>query len=148
MKVLGASFVVFIVIFFLFLIAIVLGIVFTTHKSHKKVTNGIANYDSSMRKFVYKIYLSKEDIVNLLKTKNEIDELFCEFNFKKSTVNISEYGSCIEYYFRIQECNGFSILNLEQVTFVGMQSYIPYKLNPFMINKLNAEIVPFSQFGI
>jgi len=27
-----------------------------------------------------------------------------------------------------------------------MQSHVPYKLNPFLVNKLQAQIVPFSQY--
>jgi len=30
---------------------------------------------------------------------------------------------------------------------IGMQSHLPYKLNPFFVSKLQAEIVPFSQYG-
>lgn len=141
------EFLLFVLFFFVILIPLVLGIIIPIYKEHSKVTGGIINYDSTMRKFVYKINLSSQEIINLLNTKNDIDELSCAFDFEKSVVRFSEYGSHRDYYFKIQECSDFSILKLEQVALLGMQSHVPYKLNPFIVSKLRAEIVPFSQYG-
>ena len=58
----------------------------------------------------------------------------------------SEYESSRKYSFEIQECEGFSILRLSQISLIEMQSHIPYKLNPFLIKKLNAQIVPFAEY--
>lgn len=144
------DFLFFALFFFLILIPLVLGIVipvYSVYKNHSRTTGGIINYDSTMKKFVYKSNLSNQQIVNLLNTKNEVDELSCTFDFEKSIIRFSEYGSFRDYYFQVKECNGFSILRLEQVALIGMQSHVPYKLNPFMVNKLQAEIIPFSQYG-
>lgn len=138
---------VFAILFFVILVPLVLGIIIPIHKSHNKITGDIINYDSTMRKFVYKVNLSSEDIINLLNTKNDSDELSCTFDFNKSVINFSEYGSNKEYYFQVQECNGFSILRLKQVALTGIQSQVPYKLNPFIVSKLQAEIIPYSQYG-
>ncbi len=135
------------IFFFAFLIPLVLGIIIPVYKSHYKATGGIINYDTTMRKFVYKVNLSSEDMINLLKIKNDIDELSCTFDFDKSVIKFSDYGSHRDYYFQVEECNGFSILKLEQVDLIGMSSHVPYKLNPFMVHKLQAEIIPFSQYG-
>lgn len=136
-------------LFFIFLFVLVFVLAFGTiipmHKEHEKVCNGIINYDSVMRKFVYKVYLSRQEVITLLKSKNEIDELTCTFNDDETIIKISEYGSNRKYYFQVQELNGFSLLKLEQVSVIGMQSWVPFKLNPFLVKKLNAEIVPFSQ---
>ena len=98
-------------------------------------------------KYVYKIYMSRDQIINTLKNTTDIDELSCDFDFERSTIKFSEYGSQKEYYFQIQECDGISILRLEQVALLGMQSNIPLKLNPFLVSKLQAEIIPFSLYG-
>ena len=138
---------IFALFFFVILTPLVLGILIPIYRDHNKVTGGIINYDSTMRKYVYKIYLSNREIVNLLNTKNGVDELSCAFDFKKSIIRFSEYGSHRDYYFSVQECGDFSILRLEQVSSIGMRSHVPYKLNPFIVSKLQAEIVPFSQYG-
>lgn len=133
--------------FFVFLIPLVLGIIIPIYKNHSKVTNGIINYDSTMKIFVYKINLSNQQIVNLLNTKNEVDELSCTFDFEKSVIRFSDYGSYRDYYFQVQECGDFSILRLVEVSLIEGSSLVSYKLNPFMVGKLQAEIVPFSQYG-
>ena len=134
------------IFFLVILVPLVLGIVISIYKRHSNVTGSIINYDSTMRKFVYKVNLSSEDIINSLKTKNDADELTCTFDLDGAVIKFSEYGSNRDYYFHVQECNGFSILRLEQVALVGMQSHVPYKLNPFIVSKLQAEIIPFSQY--
>ena len=137
----------FAIFFFVILIPLVLGYVIPIYKEHSKVTGDVINYDSAMRKFVYKINLSSQEIIDLLNAKNDIDELSCSFDFEKAIIRFSEYSSHRDYYFQIQECSGFSILKLEQVELIGMSSHVPYKLNPFIVSKLQAEIVPFSQYG-
>ena len=137
----------FAIFFFVILIPLVLGIIIPVYKKHSSVTGGIINYDSTMRKSVYKINLSYQQAVDLLSLKNDVDELSCTFDFEKAIIRFSEYGSHRDYYFQIQECSGFSILKLEQVELIGISSHVPYKLNPFIVSKLQAEIVPFSQYG-
>ena len=134
-------------ILFLALLLLVSGMLIPMYRSHKKVTGGMINYDSTMRKFVYKVNLPGDEMIDLLQKKNGADELSCTFDFARSVIKFSEYGSSREYYFRVRECDSFSILRLEQVSLVGFQSQVPYKLNPFMIQKLQAELLPFSQYG-
>ena len=128
-------------------LVVVLGYSIPICKNHNKTTNGIINYDSTMKKFVYKIHLSDPQIVTLLNTKNVTDELTCTIDSERSVIRFSEYGSHRDYRFRIQEYGDFSVLQLEQIALIGMQSAVPYKLNPFMVNKLQAEIIPFSQYS-
>ncbi len=137
----------FVLFFLLILFFLILGHTIPVYKSHKKATGGIINHDPAMRKFVFKVNASSDDIIGLLKNCSEADELSCTFDFDRSIIKISEYGSHREYYYQIQECNGFSIFSLEQVASIGMKSTVPYKINPFMVSKLQAEIIPFSKYG-
>ena len=54
------KFLFFAIFFFLILIPLVLIIVIPIYKNHKKATNGIMNYDDTIRKFVYKVPFSVE----------------------------------------------------------------------------------------
>ena len=141
------EFLIFLAFFFLILIPLVLAIIIPVYKNHYRTTNNVINYDSMMRKYVYKVYMSREQMINKLKNTTDIDELSCDLDLERTVIKFSEYGANKEYYFQIQEGNGFSILRLEQIELFGIQSHIPYKLNPFLVNKLQAEIIPFSQYG-
>ena len=136
----------FAIFFFVILIPLGFGIIIPIYKKHSSVTC-VINYDSNMKKFVYKVNLSYQQVVDLLSTKNDVDELSCTFDFDNAIIRFSEYGSHRNYYFQVEECSDFSIIKLEQVDLIGMSSHIPYKLNPFIVSKLRAEIVPFSQYG-
>ncbi len=142
------EFIILIAIIVLLLVPLVLAIDIPLYKEHKETTGNIINYDSTMRKFVYKILSTKEDIINRLQLASNSVDLSFTFDFEQSTILIKDFTSDRKYYFQIQECNGFSILRLEQVELIGTRSCIPYKLNPFFVKKLNAEIIPFSQYGI
>lgn len=133
---------------FSILFCIVLGMTAPVYKRHKEAAGRIVNYDSVMRKFVYKVTLSPGDIINLLKEKIITDELFCTFDFDRSVVNFADDRSSRDYYFQLQECSGYTILRLNQVALIGSRSLIPYKLNPFFVSKLHAEIIPYSLYGI
>lgn len=126
-------------------IPLVLGIIIPIIQNHDKATGNVVNYDSMMRVFLYRVHMTEEEIINTLQVKNDVDELSCEFDFDNAIVKISEYGSSREYYYSIQAGNGFSILKLTQVSSIGIRSNLPYKLNPFMVKKLNAELVPYKE---
>lgn len=56
-------------IFLIILVFLVLEMFIPTYKNHQKATAGTINYDLTMRKFVYKVNLSGDDIIHKLTTK-------------------------------------------------------------------------------
>ena len=72
------------------------------------------------------------------------DVLFDSEGFLKQykKIGFTENAENIKYYFHVYEHDDYSLLMLEQASKFG--NYLQYKLNPFFVNKLNAEIVPFS----
>ena len=142
------KFLFFAIFLFVILIPLILGNIIPIYKKHKSVTNGIINYDSQMKKFVYQVNLSSADIVNLLSVSDDTDDLSCTFDFENTVIVFSDCDSHRKYYYQIQEYDGFSILKLQQAEWIGMQSLIPYKLNGFIVKKLNAAVIPFLEFGL
>lgn len=137
-----------IVIIFVLGIFIVLGYTIPIQKKHNKATGKVINHDWMMRKFVYKVCMSKDEIIKTLSVKNSGDELFCTFNCERSIVRFHEFNATYDYFFEIKEYDTFSVLRLNEVSFHGSHGHIHLKLNPFFVSKLNAEIVPFSKYGI
>lgn len=118
-----------------------------SYEKYLNATNGIVNHNRTLTKFVYKVYMSKEEIISSLKIMNVKDSLSCAFDFEKNIIIFSELGGFKnEFFYEIQECDGFSILKLRQTSLLGTPHY-DYKLNLFMISKINAEVIPFSQYG-
>ena len=116
------------------------------YKNYWNATNGIVNYNPTLRKFVYKVYMSEEEIISSLKIINVKDELSCAFDFEKNIIFFSGLEILKkEFFYEIQEYEGFSILKLRQTSLFGSPNFV-FKLNLFMVSKLNAEIVPYSQY--
>ncbi len=139
---------IFALFFFLFLVPFVLAMVFPMRKAHKKATGSVINYDSMMSKYVYKVFLSKDEILQRLGQSENTDELTCEIDTARSVMTFGAYGTHPKaYFFDIQVLDGFCILRLTATEPLGMRSQIPLKLNPYMAKKLNAEMLPFSHYG-
>ena len=117
------------------------------YKKHFKAKNGIVNHDTALHKFVFKVNWPSADIIARLSMKNVADAVSCTFDMEQSVVTVTDDNSSIKYYFDIQEYDGFSVFRLEQVSKPGMRSFIPFKINPFMVEKLQAEPLPFEQYG-
>ena len=138
-------------VFLMLFILIAPAIIYTgisVYKKHYQSTGNVINYDAFMNKYVYKVPMTKSEIISTLNVRNVADELSCALDLERSVMVFSDYNDSKEYLFNIQEQDGFSVLKLEQehVSVMKEQSYIPYKLNPFMVSKLRAEIVPFEQY--
>ena len=139
----------------LFIMVVCLGVLIPKYEKFAKATGSVVNYDRNMTKFVYKVYMSREEIISSLKIMNVKDELSCTFDFERNIVIFTDIlmsyvykGINKKYFYEIQECDGFSILKLSSVSpLFSERNDIPYKLNPFMVSKINAEIVPFSKYG-
>lgn len=116
-------------------------------KKHQNVSGNVVNYDPVMHKYVYRVCMSEDEIIKRMETKNVTDDLICRFDTERAVVKISEYGSTLEYYYEIIPFDGYSVLKLNQVSAIGMSSHIPYRLNPYMVEKLNAELLPFERDG-
>ena len=138
----------FAIFFFVLLIPLVLGILIPVYRNHRQASGDVKNYDSAMRKFVYKVPLSPAEIIHSLACSDSADTLSCTLDLERSVISFAEYGSGRDYFFQIQEGDGGSILRLSQVPSMELHSMIPYQLNPFLVQKLHAEIVPFSVYGV
>lgn len=142
-------------IYFLFIILLCGGIVLLyyipVYKKHRLYTNKGVNYDSLMRKFVYKVKMNRQEILSALGIRNIHDELKCTLDVVNSKIAFVDddlgYIGPIEYIYTIDEYGGFSILRLEQVLSIHSSRTISLKINSFMVRKLNAEIVSFKMYG-
>ena len=77
------EFLIFSAFFFLILIPLILAIIIPVYKNHYKTTNNVINYDSMMRKYVYKVYMSREEIINKLKTQPTLTNSLANWTSKE-----------------------------------------------------------------
>ena len=127
------------------LIAVFIAIISLIAKSQKqmKATGGIINHDDLMCKFVFKVDLTREEIINILLTKDINDTLFCSFDYDMSKMTFSDLWNDERYYLITKKCDGYTLLRLELLASSYRRSDIKYKLTPFIIDKLKAQAIPY-----
>lgn len=128
------------------MLTVLFGILLPTEREKRRITGDTVNHDGICSRFVYKVALTQEQILRTLRIRREIDDLACTVDVPQSTIIFSSYGDSKEYFFVIQEHETYSIIKLKAVYAFGMSSRVPSLLNPFMVKKLNAELVPYSQY--
>lgn len=138
-------FLIFPLLFFFVLLPLVIGHYRPIYKAYQQTAGNIINHDEMMRKFVYGTELEEAEIIGALCVKNVADELLCEVDEVHKIMKFSSYGDHRSYYYRISERENRRILELEQVSLIGMQSEVPFKLNPFIVCKLGAELIPYQE---
>ncbi len=136
----------FFAILFAVVFVVVLSKIIPIFKNHYKVTNGVTNYDSGMRKFVYRVTCSPVDVIYKLTNPGNKEQLKFDYNSDNDIMYISDSTYRFKYRIRFRECEGYNVVMLERVCYLVKQSYIPYMLNPHIVEKLNAEIVPYDKF--
>ena len=136
---------IFIIIFFICWLCIAFHFVSTLIK-HQKSSGGVVNYDCLMRKFVYMTPLSKEEVFVRLGEQNYADSLQCTFAPNLSIVYFSTFWGTIRYHFQMEHLGDRILLRFHKIGFTTC-GYFPYKLNPYIITKLNAVPLPYAQYG-
>ena len=138
---------VWVIFFCLFLLFFVSAEVKRMQKRHREATGDTVNYDPMMRKYIYKVRMPREEILCTLGEEVGGYELSCEIDTDSAVICfISAQGDKKRYYYDIEACEGHCILRLEAVAPIGSKSNIPCQLNPFMVEKLHAEPLPFAQY--
>lgn len=115
-------------------------------RRHKASVRNAVNHTPAMTCFVYRVALPRDEILRRLSDTDETDILSCSLDLSDQRVRFTESLSSAEYTLSFQETEGGTLLRLKQSSFLSnlMNSKeIPFKLNPFFIQKLNAEIIPY-----
>ena len=121
--------------------------VFYKCRELRKVSKGVVNHDNFMREFIFKIDKPEEEILFILSAEIKSDFFSCTLNQIEKTITFYEFGDKNEYKYDIQGFNNYCFLRLKQTSFVSDIRDILYKLNPFIVKKLDAEIIPYSKDG-
>ncbi len=133
-------------IFAVLLFIVIKGHWFPAYKEYKNTVSENVNHDAEMRTFLYRTKLNENQIIQALRVRNTADALVCEIDEEHKIMKFSEYGSFREYYYCITRQEDDSVLVLEQVAPIGMQGgLVPFKLNSFVIAKLDAEASPYEE---
>ncbi|MBQ8215581.1 MAG: hypothetical protein IJZ33_04915 [Clostridia bacterium] len=115
-------------------------------KEHMKTTKGVINHNDRLTKFVYKIPMKKEEIIEALRSAKDTSELRCEVDPAVSQLVFDGVNGRRRrnYAYAIREEKGFCYFYIKEL-YTPFQGHVEYKINSFMIANLQAELIPYSE---
>ena len=135
---------IFVIIFFLVVIPIALYNIFKPMFRQNKLLNGVVNYDTFMRKFVFRIELTKEEFYSQIKIRNINDVLEYSLNEDCSVITFTMYNMKYSYRIIVNDFNESIILRVEQIQITSKQAF---RINEFFIKKFNATPLEFEKYS-
>ena len=131
------------VIVFVVIISIALYLILKPMLKHNKHLNGIVNYDTFMRKYVFSISLKKEDFYTQLKTPNIYDTLKYTLSNDDTVITFKLYNGNYPYKNDVKVFNELIVLRVEQLS---INSRPAFHINEFFIKKFNAKPLDFEKY--
>ena len=131
------------VIVFVVIIPIALYFILKPMFKHNKLLNGIVNYDTFMRKYVFGIALKKEEFYTQLKTPNVYDVLEYTLSEDDTVITFKMYNGKYSYKINIDIFNESIVLRVEQIS---INSRPAFHINEFFIKKFNAKPLDFEKY--
>lgn len=135
---------IFVILFAVVVIPITLYIIFKPKFRQNKLLNGVVNYDTFMRKFVFCISLTKESFYAQLKTHNINDILEYSLNEDCSVITFAKYNMKYSYKIITDALNESTILRVEQIQITSKPAF---HINEFFIKKFNAKPLEFEKYS-
>ena len=134
---------IFLIIFVVVVIPIALYLILKSMFQHAKLLNGIVNYDTFMKKYVFSIALKKEAFYSQLKKYNVNDVLEYDLSDDCSVITFKMYSGKYPYKIYVDTLNESIILKVEQIAVTGKPAFY---INEFFIKKFDAVPLDFEKY--
>ena len=113
-------------------------------KEHMSTTKEIVNHNDRLTKFVYKIPMKREEIIEALRSAKDTSELRCEVDPSLSQLTFDSVNGRRKYAYAVREEKDYSYFYIKEL-YTPFQGHVEYKINSFMIANLGAELIPYSE---
>ena len=131
------------IVVFVVMIPIALYLILKPMFKHNKLLNGIVNYDTLMRKYVFSVAIGKEEFYSQLKMPNAQDVLEYTLSNDDTIITFMLYNDKYPYKINVDAFNVSIILRVEQLS---LNSKPAFYINEFFIKKFNAKPLDFEKY--
>ena len=131
------------IVVFVVMIPIALYLILKPMFKHNKLLNGIVNYDTLMRKYVFSVAIGKEEFYSQLKMPNVQDVLEYTLSNDDTVITFMLYNGKYPYKINVDAFNVSIILRVEQLS---LNSKPAFDINEFFIKKFNAKPLDFEKY--
>ena len=137
---------IFVIVFFVVVIPVALYLVLKPMVKCNKLLNGVVNYDAFMRRFIFRVEITKETFYAQLKTPNINDSLKYFLSDDCSIITFTRYNAKFPYEMFTEEVDESTVLRIEQIPKIMGKGNVPYLINEFFIKKFNAKPLEYSKY--
>ena len=131
------------IVVFVVMIPIALYLILKPVFKHNKLLDGIVNYDTFMRKYVFSVALGKEEFYSQLKMPNVQDVLEYTLSNDDTVITFRLYNGKYPYKINVDAFNESIILRVEQLS---ANSKPAFYINEFFVKKFNAKPLDFEKY--
>ena len=135
---------IFVIMFVAVVIPIAFYIIFKPMLRQNKLLNSIVNYDTFMRKFVFRIEITKEEFYSQLKIRNINDVLEYSLNEDCSVITFTMYNMKYSSKIIVDDFNESITLRVEQIQITSKPAF---RINEFFIKKFDAKPLEFEKYS-
>lgn len=134
-------------ILFLFACIIALYIILKPYFIDKNIRNNIDNFDTFMMNYVFIVNDSKHNIIKKLSIHNIYDKPNYTYDVENQIICFNYLTADIKYKLEFISADSTHIyLLVSQIYILHSKSNIPYMINTFFTNKINAQPFDYSTF--
>lgn len=128
--------------FFAIYAAMIYYLITLRKKAHRRMGEGIENYDAFYQRFVYHVDLSEQEIIARLRVPNIHDTERYELGEDLTTITFSDRAQCI---FHLEPQDSGCLLFVQVIKWFSGRDHRPKYdiMNRFWINKLQAKPIDF-----
>lgn len=137
---------VFLAMVFVALIPVVLYFILKPMIKEQKISSGIRNQDMFSQNYLFMIKHSKQDFLKQIEIPNITDTMEYTFDDSTMTITFSKYGTHVPYTVIVKELENGCYIQLTKNALVVDGCRISYYINEFMINKFDAELLPYDEY--
>ena len=110
---------------------------------HKKLTNGIVNFDAFSKKFVFRIDLANKQFYEQLRVKNVYDSLDYNLNDDCTIITFRKFNEEASYRILLEDHGEYLALKVQHIANCFQKVFMANLINEFWINKLDAKPLEF-----
>ena len=135
------------IILFVLAVSLTIPMIIKPILADQKARNGVDNCDLYSGNYHFLLKNDRFAALKELSARNVFDALEYTFHADTSTITFSHLSAKIDYRLTFIEHNGCTYLKVSRIPRLHDQSNIPYMINTFFIQKLNATPVDSTFFA-
>ena len=131
---------------FVIAVPVVLTLILKPVTADKKARKNVRNCDSLMQRHCFRLKSGREETLEQLSVRNISDALKYSIDTGSLTICFTHMNASVAYRLSFYTVDSTTYMMVSRINFLSGKSNIPYLVNRFFIEKIEAEPIDYSAF--